>query len=196
MKQFLLLAAISTCVSATPVPYDVVVYGGTSGGVIAAVQAAKSGRSVVLVSPSPHVGGLTTSGLGWTDLKNAAILGGLSKEFYHRVYLYYAAQPNWNTVKSMAGQNVAGFDQTNELGYIFEPKVASQIYDEMLAGTQVEIFTGLIDLTHGVAMSGQRITSIKLEDGRVFTGKMFIDASYEGDVMAQAGVSLDRKSVV
>ncbi|MCW1924080.1 FAD-dependent oxidoreductase [Luteolibacter arcticus] len=176
-------------VSAHPEEFDVVVYGGTSGGITAAVASARMGKRVALVSPTAYLGGLTTSGLGWTDLKNAAILGGLSKEFYHRVYLHYAAQPNWNSVKSMAGQHMAGFDHTKQLGIIFEPKVATQIYDEMLAETTVQIFTGLLDLTDGVAMNGQRITSIKLEDGRVFTGKMFIDASYEGDVMAGAGVS-------
>ncbi|MES2476513.1 MAG: FAD-dependent oxidoreductase [Verrucomicrobiota bacterium] len=176
-------------VSAHPEDFDLVVYGGTSGGITAAVAGAKLGKKVALVSPTVHLGGLTTSGLGWTDLKNAAILGGLSKEFYHRVYQHYAAQPNWNSVKSMAGQHMAGFDQTKQLGYIFEPKVATQIYHDMLAETTVRIFTGLLDLEDGVAMNGQRISSIQLEDGRVFRGKMFIDASYEGDVLAQAGVS-------
>jgi hypothetical protein len=175
--------------SAHPQDFDVVVYGGTSGGITAAVASAKMGKKVALVSPTVHLGGLTTSGLGWTDVKNAAILGGLSNEFYHRVYLHYAAQPNWNSVKAMAGQHMAGFDQTKQRGIIFEPKVATKIYHEMLAETPVQIFTGLLDLTDGVAMKGQRITSIKLEDGRVFRGKMFIDASYEGDVMAGAGVS-------
>ncbi len=176
-------------VSAHPEDFDLVVYGGTSGGITAAVTGANMGKKVALVSPTVHLGGLTTSGLGWTDLKNAAILGGLGNEFYHRVYLHYAAQPNWNTVKSMAGQHMAGFDQTKQRGIIFEPKVATRIYDEMLAETTVQIFTGMVDLTDGVAMNGQRITSIKLEDGRVFRGKIFIDASYEGDVMAGAGVS-------
>lgn len=179
--------------SAHPEEFDVVVYGGTSGGITAAVAGANMGKKVALVSPTTHLGGLTTSGLGWTDMGknigNGTILGGLSKEFYHRVYLHYAAQPNWNTVKSMAGQHMAAFDQTRQLGYIFEPKVATKIYNDMLAETSVKTFTGLLDLTHGVAMNGQRITSIKLEDGRVFTGKMFIDASYEGDVMAGAGGS-------
>jgi FAD dependent oxidoreductase len=176
-------------VSAHPEDFDLVVYGGTSGGITAAVAGAKMGKKVALVSPTTHLGGLTTSGLGWTDLKNAAILGGLSKEFYHRVYQHYAAQPNWNSVKSMAGQHMAGFDQTKQLGYIFEPKVATRIYHDMLAETTVKTFTGLLDLDNGVAMNGQRISSIQLEDGRVFRGKMFIDASYEGDVMAGAGVS-------
>lgn len=191
-----LLACACFCVSfvsAHPEEFDLVVYGGTSGGITAAVAGSKMGKKVALVSPTAQLGGLTTSGLGWTDMgKNlggGTILGGLSKEFYHRVYLHYSAQPNWNTVKSMAGQHMAAFDQTRQLGYIFEPKVATRIYNDMLAETSVKIFTGLLDLTDGVAMNGQRISSIKLEDGRVFTGKMFIDASYEGDVMAQAGVS-------
>ncbi len=186
-------ASLSVAVaSAHPEDFDVIVYGGTSGGVTAAVAAAKLGKKVALVSPTVQLGGLTTSGLGWTDLgkyQAASILGGLSKEFYHRVYLHYAAQPNWNSVKSMAGQYMAGFDQTNQLGFIFEPKVATKIYDDMLGETKVKIFTGLLDLDDGVAMNDQRITSIKLEDGRIFTAKMFIDASYEGDVMAGAGVS-------
>lgn len=190
---FLSLAISAGFVSAHPEDFDLVVYGGTSGGVTAAVAGAKMGKKVALVSPTSYLGGLTTSGLGWTDMgKNlggGTIVGGLSREFYHRVYQYYAAQPNWNTVRSMAGQHMAAFDHTRQLGYIFEPKVATRIYDEMLGETKVEIFTGLLDLTGGVAMDGLRIKSIKLEDGRIFRGKMFIDASYEGDVMAQAGVS-------
>jgi hypothetical protein len=190
---FLALAFSTAYATAYPEDFDVVVYGGTSGGVTAAVAGARMGKKVALISPTVHLGGLTTSGLGWTDMgKNLGknlIVGGLSREFYHRVYLHYAAQPNWNSVKSMAGQHMAAFDQTNQLGYIFEPKVATRIYDDMLAGTTVEIFTGLLDLTHGVKMEGRRINSIKLEDGRELTGKMFIDASYEGDVMAGAGVS-------
>lgn len=188
-----LLSLSTAFATAHPEPFDIVVYGGTSGGITAAIAGAKMGKKVALVSPTTQLGGLTTSGLGWTDmgrnLGGFLIVGGLSRDFYHRVYLHYAAQPNWSSVKSMAGQHLAAFDQTKQLGYIFEPKVATQIYNDMLAGTKVEIFTGLLDLTHGVAMNGRKIAGIKLEDGRVFTGKMFIDASYEGDVMAQAGVS-------
>ena len=68
---------------------DVIVYGDASGGVTAAVQASRMGKSVILVSQYGHLGGLTSSGLGWTDLGNDAILGGLSREFYHRAYLHY-----------------------------------------------------------------------------------------------------------
>jgi ribulose 1,5-bisphosphate synthetase/thiazole synthase len=68
---------------------DVVVYGDAAGGVTAAVQAARMGKKVILVSPCGHLGGMTSSGLGWTDIGNPAILGGLSREFYHRVYEHY-----------------------------------------------------------------------------------------------------------
>ena len=96
LKAIVLLLACFGGLHAASAPCDIVVYGGTSGGVIAAVQAAKSGRSVVLISPSTHLGGLTTSGLGWTDLGASSIFGGLSREFYHRVYLHYQQDSAWN----------------------------------------------------------------------------------------------------
>jgi hypothetical protein len=82
MKGFLVTLALALPLSAAEKQSDIVVYGGTSGGIIAAIQAAKSERSVVLVSPTPYLGGLTTSALGWTDLGSDAILGGLSRDFY------------------------------------------------------------------------------------------------------------------
>ena len=85
MKEFLLSLALILPVYAAETQHDIVVYGGTSGGIIAAIEAAKSERSVVLVSPTAYLGGLTTSGLGWTDLGSDAILGGLSRDFYTRV---------------------------------------------------------------------------------------------------------------
>src|SRR5215207_8461714 len=75
--------------------YDVVVYGGTSAAVIAAVQAKKMGKSVVVVSPDKHLGGLSSGGLGWTDSGNKAVIGGLSREFYHRVWQHYERAEAW-----------------------------------------------------------------------------------------------------
>ena len=193
MKRLLLLAAISAHTSAAPVSYDIVVYGGTSGGVIAAVQAAKSGRSVALISPTPHLGGLTTSGLGWTDLGESAILGGLSREFYHRIYLHYQndAAWTWQTRASFgnAGQGGPAFNATTEIASVFEPKVAEAVFLGMLGEVNVRTVTGRLDLTNGVVMDAGRISHIRLEDGREFAGKMFIDASYEGDLLPGAGVS-------
>ena len=179
--------------AAYPEDYDVVVYGGTSGGVTAAVQAAKMGKKVALVSPTKHLGGLSSSGLGWTDLGKVEILGGLSREFYHRVYLDYRYPTipgrTWDAVKNMSGQGTAAFNQTLEIASIFEPHVAEQIFNGFIAENNIPVFTGLLDLQNGVVMDGARITALKLEDGRVFRGKMFIDAGYEGDVLAGAAVS-------
>jgi len=180
---------LSSGLSAYPEEFDIVVYGGTSGGITAAVQAAKMGKKVALVSPTEHLGGLSSSGLGWTDLGNPAILGGLSREFYHRVYLHYSQQPNWDSIKGMGGQGTPAFNHSTQVASIFEPKVAEQIFNDMLEENKVPVFTGLLDLDDGVIMSGQRITALKMEDGQVYRGKMFIDACYEGDVMAGAGVT-------
>ncbi len=182
--------------SAYPEDYDVIVYGGTSGGVTAAVQVAKMGRKVAIVSPTKHLGGLSSSGLGWTDLGDISILGGLSREFYHRVFVHYSGQANWETVRKMNGQGGAkvgdygtAFNPTYQTGSIFEPKVAEGIFNAFVAENNIPVFTGLLDLDGGVILEGNRITGIRLEDGRVFVAKMFIDAGYEGDLMAGAGVS-------
>ncbi len=192
LKQFLLLAAISAHASAAPVSYDIVVYGGTSGGVVAAVQAAKSGRTVVLISPTTHLGGLTTSGLGWTDLGESSILGGLSREFYHRIYQHYQddAAWNWQTKNlGMGGQGAPAFNASTQIASVFEPKVAKAVFQSMINEANVPVITGRLDLDDGVIMNGDRINHIRLEDGREYAGKMFIDASYEGDLLPGAGVS-------
>jgi lysophospholipase L1-like esterase len=192
-RLHLIFASLALPAIAEPASYDVVVYGGTSGGVIAAVQVAKSGRSVVLVSPTAHLGGLTTSGLGWTDLGESSILGGLSREFYHRVYQHYqgAGAWNWQSRASFgnAGQGGPAFNDTTQVASVFEPKVAEAIFSAMIAGENVPVVTGRLDLDDGVVKSGGKIDRLKLEDGREFAGKMFIDASYEGDLLPGAGVT-------
>lgn len=193
MNRLPLVFALSWCTAAAdPVPYDVVVYGGTSGGVIAAVQSAKSGKSVVLISPTAHLGGLTTSGLGWTDLGESSILGGLSREFYHRIYLHYQDDSAWNWQTknlNMGGQGAPAFNATTEIASVFEPKVAEAVFGQLLAEESVPVITGRLDLDDGVVMSAGKISHLVLEDGREFSGKMFIDASYEGDLLPGAGVS-------
>lgn len=171
---------------------DIVVYGGTSGGVSAAVQAARSGRSVVLISPTTHLGGLTTSGLGWTDLGDTGILGGISREFYQRVYDHYQNDDAWTWQTKnlgMGGQGGPAFNATLGIASIFEPKVAVGIFNTLVSEAGVTVVRGRIDLTNGVNRTGGRISSLKLEDGRVFPGSVFIDASYEGDLLPGAGVS-------
>lgn len=171
---------------------DVVVYGDTSGGVTAAVQAARMGKTVILVSPFGHLGGMTSSGLGWTDIGNPVILGGLSREFYHQVYEHYQKDAAWvyePRSASGAGQGTQAFDPETKLASIFEPKVAESIFDDMVKEAGVEVIKGRLDLGAGATKSGMSLTSIGLEDGVTVRGKMFIDASYEGDLLPAAGVS-------
>ncbi len=172
---------------------DVVIYGDASGGVTAAVQAARMGKEVILVSQYGHLGGLTSSGLGWTDIGNPAILGGISREFYHAAYKHYENDSAWKQEKrgnfDNKGQGTKALNSETELASVFEPKVAEAIFDGMVEEAGVQIIKGRLDLENGAEMSDGRITAIKLEGGTVVRGKMFIDASYEGDLMAQAGVS-------
>jgi len=173
--------------------HDVVVYGGTSGGVVAAVQAARSGKSVILVSPTTHLGGLTTSGLGWTDLGNSAILGGISREFYQRIHARYQDDSAWNWQPRARfgnhGQGSPAFDDKTRIASVFEPKVAEGVFKQFIADGKIPVITGRLDLKRGVVMDGARIKSLRLDDGREFGGKMFIDASYEGDLLPGAGVT-------
>lgn len=172
---------------------DILIYGGTSAAVTAAVQAKKMGRSVVLLTPDKHLGGLTSGGLGWTDLGDARTIGGLSREFYHRVYKHYQ-QPEawtWQPRESFGGhaQGTSAMDEVNETMWVFEPRVAEKIFDDLVAEHGIRVEHGRLNLESGVAKRGPRIQAIRTEDGRVFAAGMFIDATYEGDLMAKAGVS-------
>jgi hypothetical protein len=173
--------------------YDVVVYGATSGGVVAAYQAARMGKSVVLVEPGRHLGGLTTGGLGATDIGNKAAIGGVAREFYRRVARHYAQADAWVHQAPDDFRKRSQRDQAREdTMWTFEPHVAEAIYREMLREAKVPVHFGeRLDLKEGkgVAKDGNRITSITMESGLTLRGAMFIDASYEGDLMARAGVS-------
>ncbi|MEM9348540.1 MAG: FAD-dependent oxidoreductase [Planctomycetota bacterium] len=172
---------------------DIVVYGDASGGVTAAVAAKQQGKDVILVSQYGHLGGLTSSGLGWTDLGNPKILGGLSREFYHRLYKHYQDDSAWVYQKRETypnkGQGTAAFDDETQLASVFEPRIAEMVFDQMAEEAGVTIIKGRLDFDGGVIKDGKRITAIRLEDGTTIEGKMFIDASYEGDLMPGAGVS-------
>jgi hypothetical protein len=175
-----------------PVEADLVVYGGTSGAVIAAIQGANDHLRVVLVSPDKHLGGLTSSGLGWADVGNVATIGGLSKDFFHRVWLHYNNPAAWSdgiVPAHVSAQTPIGKDDAGQLMYVFEPYVAEAIFNQMIAEKKITVVTGQLNLNGGVTKDGAFLRSVRLEDGATITGKMFIDATYEGDLMAQAGVS-------
>ena len=194
MLSLPLLLAVFLVSGRAAAPYDLVVYGGTSGGVIAAIQAARLGRTCVLIEPTHFLGGLTTGGLGATDIGNKAAIGGISREFYVRVWQHYNQPGSWRQearadyLKARAGRN----DPQEKTMWTFEPHVASKIYDDMLreVADKVTVIKGeRLDLARGVVKEGARIRRIVMESGRAFEGRMFIDATYEGDLMAKAGVS-------
>ena len=177
--------------------YDVVVYGGTSGGVVAAVQAKRMGKSVVLVGPDKHLGGLTSGGLGWTDTGNKAVIGGLSREFYHRVWKAYNQAATWRWQKKdeygNKGQGTPAIDGEQRTMWIFEPGVAESVFDAWVKELNIPVVRDeWLDRARGVKKSGGRITAITMLSGKTYTGKMFIDATYEGDLMAAAGVMVRR----
>ena len=173
--------------------YDVVVYGGTSAGVIAAVQVKKLGKSVVIVSPDKHLGGLSSGGLGFTDTGNKAVIGGLSRDFYHRVWLHYDKGGAWSWQKKEEygnkGQGTAAVDGEQRTMWIFEPHVAEQIFESYVKEAVIPVERDeWLDRAKGVKKDGARIVSMTTLSGKTYTAKMFIDATYEGDLMAAAGV--------
>ena len=173
---------------------DIVVYGGTSGGITAAIQAKRMGKSVVLIEPTKFLGGLTTGGLGSTDIGNKKAIGGMSREFYARVFKHYADPAKWTRQTREEYFAIAkrphGNTGTEDTMWSFEPRVATKIYDDMIAEAGVKVVFGeRLDLKKGVVKNGPRIVKIVMESGKEFAGKMFIDATYEGDLMAKAGVS-------
>jgi hypothetical protein len=155
---------------------DVVIYGATSGGALAAVSAVREGKTVLLIDPDTHLGGLITSGLGATDTGNRAAIGGYSREFFTRVRDYYIARYGATSkqVKDCSD------------GYRFEPSVAMLTLKAMLA--EVKITPTFKKRLKSVKKTGTTIEKIVTEDGDTYSGKVFIDATYEGDLFAAAGV--------
>lgn len=172
---------------------DVVVYGCTSGAITAAVQTRKMGKTVMMVCPEKHLGGLTAGGLGWTDSGDKAVIGGLSREFYHRVWQHYQQPSAWRWQKreqyGNKGQGTEALDQGARTMWIFEPHVAEKVYEDWVKELNIPIYRDAwLDREKGVKKNGARIASITTLDGDTYVAKMFIDATYEGDLMAAAGV--------
>ena len=174
--------------------YDVVVYGGTSAGVIAAVQAKKMGKSVIIVGPDVHLGGLSSGGLGYTDTGNKAVIGGLARNFYHRVWGEYQKDATWAWQRPEAfgnkGQGTVAMDKDERTMWIFEPSVAEKVFEDYVKEFGLTVLRDeWLDRAKGVRLADGRIAEITMLSGKKFAGKMFIDATYEGDLLAAAGVS-------
>jgi len=165
--SLMLVLLLSSCFvrASEIVESDLCIYGGTSGGIAAAVQATRMGKSVSLAVFNTHLGGLTSGGLGATDVGTIASIGGVSREFYRRIGQAYGVTERFN----------------------FEPKVARQIFESWLA--EIGVAPRWNQRLASVVMEGRRIAEIRMEDGTIYRAKMFIDATYEGDLMDMAGVS-------
>ncbi|MFO7258162.1 MAG: FAD-dependent oxidoreductase [Bacteroidota bacterium] len=190
--SLVVLAGCSTKTSSTKPDYDVVVYGGTSGGIAAAIQCSRMRKSVVLIEPSQRLGGLTTGGLGQTDIGNKSAIGGIAREFYQNIRKHYDDPANWKWQRREEYRD--GGQTRTEAGedamWTFEPSAALKVYDDMIREAGIEVVRGQrLNRESGVTKDGNKIVSIAMESGAVYSGKIFIDATYEGDLMAAAGVS-------
>ena len=158
-NSYLALIPVSQCLDV-----DLCIYGATSAGIIAAVQAVDSGLSVCLLAPGSHLGGLSSGGLGYTDFGNRSIIGGLAREFYHRIGMHYGVEEEWK----------------------FEPHVAGAVYREMLRAAGVEPIEH--QFLERVEMDQLRIAAVTMQSGLRVRAAYYVDATYEGDLMARAGV--------
>lgn len=182
MKSFLFTFSLfaSVCL-ASEIQTDVCVFGGTSGGVSAAVQAARMGEKVILAEPGKHLGGMTSGGLSAVDIGDPRSVGGIAREYFSRLVASYGKKLDWDQpFKSTGGPATGG-------AYAIEPHVAEKVFDDMAreAGVQVKLGARLAS----VQKDGAHISAITMENGDVIRAKMFIDTTYEGDLMAKAGVS-------
>ncbi len=183
-----LVLALVIAASAADHDTDVCIYGGTSAGVVGAVQVAKMGKRVLLVEAGQHVGGMAAEGLGGTDIdnhkefQNSPAVGGLALEFYRRVNAHYGREAQFDEMLRT---------RTKRSGlWSFESHVAERIFDAWLAEAKVTVLRGhRLTEKDGVRKSGPQITSLRCENGAQVSAKVFMDATYEGDLLAAAGLS-------
>jgi len=173
---------------------DVIIYGGTSSAVTTAVQVARMGRTVIIVSPDTHLGGLSSSGLGFTDTGNKEVIGGLAREFYQLLYQHYMKPESWNWQKQSEygnkGQGNPAIDGENRTMWIFEPHAAEEAFETMINENKIKVLRDeWLDRGTGVVKENGKLTSFKTLSGKVFYAKIFVDATYEGDLMASAGIT-------
>lgn len=164
---------------------DLVIYGCTPAGLTAAITARSHDRSVALLCPEEHVGGMTTNGLGWADTGNHAAIGGMARRFYQDVKAHYQTVGFKGIATSQSRT-----EGEEDAMWVFEPHVAEAIYLRWLKEAGVEpVFNSKLRLDAAAVEKRERqIVSIQMLDGARYAGRMFVDATYEGDLMAMAGV--------
>jgi hypothetical protein len=177
-----LLSSCALLAHAEIVESDVCVYGGTSGGVAAAVQAARMGHSVAIAEPGRHLGGMTAGGLSAVDIGDPRTVGGVAREYFTRLVAKYGKTLAWDRPFEARGGGPATGG-----AFAIEPHAAERLFDEMAAEAKVPVHRDA--RIASFRKDGARIAEFITEDGTTFRAKVFIDATYEGDLMAKAGVS-------
>jgi hypothetical protein len=184
MKTLLLaLTLVSSASLASVIESDLCVYGGTSGGVAAAVQGARMGKSVVIAEPGKHLGGMTSGGLSAVDIGDPRSVGGIAREYFTKLAATAGVTLAWD--KAFKGDGGGG--PATGGAYAIEPHKAEQVFSDLAREAGVKVHFGA--RLASVKKDGARITELVMENGDVFRAKVFIDTSYEGDLMAKAGVS-------
>jgi hypothetical protein len=190
----LLWSLLLSCASAA---HDVVVYGDTLAGISAAIQATRMNKTVVLLSPTAHIGGVATAGLTATDMNRSTSIGGIAREFYAEIYDYYLQPSAWRSqtrdefFELSKKRTYTGKNDALRMQWVYESHVAEKILASMLrkAGVEVVLRRRIAETSAAVEMKDGRIVALRTENNERYAGRMFVDASYEGDLMARAGVS-------
>lgn len=186
---FLFISLLNSFIAPAQKAYDVVVYGGTSGGFTAAIQVARMGKTVALLEPTNHIGGNNVEGLGGTDIdnhkefQNSIAVGGMALEFYRRLAKAYGREAAFDTMLRNREKNTSLWR--------FESSVAERVIKDWLTESNVDLYyqTRLSEDRKAVQKNGTQITQIRAENGTIFRASVFIDATIEGDLLAAAGVS-------
>lgn len=194
-REILLLKLV--CAVVLPVlataPTDLCIYGSTPSGIAAAVQAVRMGKSVVIVTPDRHLGGMSSSGLGFADTGRTSVIGGIAREFHHRIWQHYENPQAWSwqarAQYGNRGQGSLAKDDAAKTMWVFEPGVAEKIFEAFIKENRIPVYRDeWLDRTHGVRKNAARITELTMLSGKKFAARVFIDATYEADLMAAAGV--------
>ncbi|MDR2675804.1 MAG: FAD-dependent oxidoreductase [Opitutaceae bacterium] len=194
-KFIIISSVLSIRLGAASAPQhaDVIIYGATPSGIAAAVEASRMGRSVIILEPGRFIGGMMAGGLGATDKGVVWTVGGLAREFFEEIWQYYLDPAAWKHEDRAAYLPRHGQTHTKDMKcqWYFEPHAARLVFERWLEKSRatVTLLRGeRLDRAAGVEKKDGAITRITMESGRVFSGAYFIDASYEGDLMAAAGV--------
>ncbi|OUU19869.1 MAG: hypothetical protein CBC13_11805 [Planctomycetia bacterium TMED53] len=164
---------------------DLVVYDATPAGISSAIAGSRAGLKVILISPHKHLGGLTTSGLGATDVGAGSTVGGIGREFYRNLRQHYEKPNSWNRQEKSDFKG-RGHKTGEDVAWTFEPHVAEAILEKMLTEVGVRVLRNApIDRTTAATTRSipWRLIGLRLKSGEMVRGKIFIDASYEGDLL-------------